>query len=64
MTPSIVLATIQAICLMITELLKFYQTEQGKKVIEQMLADRQNWDAGWLAFQTKVVSFFKELEGK
>lgn len=61
-TPALVLETIKAVALAAVELLKFYQTEQGKRVIDQMIADRQAWDAGWQTAQTNILAFFKKIE--
>jgi hypothetical protein len=53
-----VLATIQAVCTCITEILKFLQTDDGKKWVQQMYSDRQAWDNWW----KETITWFKDLE--
>ncbi len=59
MTPDMIAALGKAGFEFGTELLKFWQTEQGKKAFEQMLLDRANWDAGWKSFTAPFVALFK-----
>jgi|WetSurMetagenome_2_1015567.scaffolds.fasta_scaffold19622_6 hypothetical protein len=58
MTPEMILATIKSGFEFGSEFLKFLQTEQGKKVINQMLDDRTKWDAFWAKAPEVLKKFF------
>lgn len=58
MTPVAILETIHAGFLFGTELLKFAQTDQGRDLIEQSLADRAKWDSFWLDVGNGLTAFF------
>jgi len=47
MTPTQVLAAIQALATATAEMFKWLQTPQGQQVVEQSLKDRQKWDEFW-----------------
>jgi len=47
MTPTQVLAAIQALATATAEIFKWLQTPQGQQVVEQSLKDRQKWDEFW-----------------
>ena len=40
------------------ELLKYLQTDQGKKTVEQMLSDRTKWDAFWAGVPDVLKKLF------
>jgi hypothetical protein len=58
-TAEMILATMKAGFEALSELLKFLQTEQGKKVVEQMLSDRTKWDAFWAKVPDVLGKFFR-----
>lgn len=59
MTPEAILAAITAVANALTEGLKLAQTEEGKKWVSQMLADRQAWDKFWKDAGSGVAALFK-----
>jgi hypothetical protein len=57
MTPEMILATIKAGFEFGIELLKFLQTDEGKKLVNKSLEDRTAWDKFW----TDVASGLRKL---
>lgn len=58
MTPELILATIKSGFEFASELLRFLQTDQGKKLVDQAMTDRQNWDTFWTHVGGGIKSFF------
>lgn len=57
-TASEILLTIRLGFECMIEFLKYLQTDQGKKTVEQMLSDRTKWDAFWVAAPGVLKKFF------
>lgn len=58
MTPELIIGTIRAGFEFGIELLRFLQTEQGRKFAEQTLKDRAAWDAFWSDTATGLQRLF------
>lgn len=58
MTPTAILMTIQAGFMFGTELLKFLQTDEGKKLVNKSLEDRAAWDKFWGEVGTGIKQLF------
>ncbi len=58
-TPALILETVKAVCVMLTEFLKYYQTPAGQAQINEMLKDKAAFTNGWNTFLEKADLFFK-----
>lgn len=58
MTPVEILATIKAGFEFGTEALRFLQTDEGRKLINQSMQDRKAWDDFWANAGRGVKSLF------
>lgn len=58
MTPEMILAAIKSGFDFGTELLKYLQTDEGKKFVAQALQDRKNWDDFWKGVGSGIHSLF------
>lgn len=58
MTPELIFATIKAGFEFGIELLRFLQTDQGRKLVEQSMKDRAAWDSFWKDAGNGLKDFF------
>lgn len=59
-----ILITVQAVCNVIIEILKFWQTEQGKPFAERLIKSQNDFDAFFSGFTRWVENLFKNAEVK
>jgi len=57
-TASEVLALLTLIFQFLLELLKYMQTDDGKKFVNQALSDRQKWDTFWSSVSSGIQKLF------
>lgn len=62
LTPALICETIKAICGMLVEFMRFYQTPEGQRLVQQHLADRAAWDKFWKDAGDGITQFFQRKD--